>query len=79
MRNKIVSVYWQDIKVYYEDLDKLTPQMLTEGILIKETDEYVYLKDPETLSLTSMKNHPDKKPTLYYIPKSLITEIVYHE
>lgn len=75
--NDTVAVYWNDIFAYdekYNGSHKTTP-MLTEGILFKETDSYLLISNPETLNLLDAINHPEKKPLLYYIPKSMIDEL----
>lgn len=76
-KNDTVAVYWQDIFVYNEEYvgPKDTTPMLTEGILLEETDSYILIKNPETLNLRDVINHPVKKPSLYYIPKPMIEEI----
>jgi hypothetical protein len=78
MTNKSdVVIYWQDIRVYHDGSINNLTQMMTEGALVKETDEYVLVKNPETLNLDKVINHPEKKPLFYYIPKLFITEISY--
>ena len=71
-----ISIYWEDIKKYYSEEDVLEPtEMYTEGVLLKETKDYVLLQDPETINFNTVKNHPEKKPSLYAIPKGLIKKI----
>lgn len=75
--NDQIAVYWNDVFVYDEKYKQLREptKMLTEGRLIIETSTYIILDNPETLNLKTIKNHPEKKPLRYYIPKSMISEI----
>lgn len=71
-----VAVYWRDIKVYYDGGLHGPTTILTEGVLVRNRKNYLLLKNPETLLLDSIRNHPKKKPRFYWIPKSMITEVV---
>lgn len=75
--NDTIAVYWLDILAYdLKYTGKIMPTpMLTEGVLIKETDEYIIVDNPETLNLMNSTNHPQVKPKRCYIPKAMITEI----
>ncbi len=71
-----VAVYWNDVHKYRGEADRRLTKMLSEGTLIKETDRYIILKNPETITLTdSVHNHPQEKASFYYIPRSFITKI----
>lgn len=77
MKDKEIAVYWNDLRVYHDGgIHKPTPA-LTEGLLYRETNKYLLIKDPDTLLIDSIKNHPEKKPTFCYIPKTMITEVIY--
>lgn len=81
-KESIVGVYWDDIRVYYDSKIYNSTFAYTEGVLAKETKSYILIKNPETVIVNDgeTRNHPEKKPAFYYIPKSLITEIIfYHE
>lgn len=72
-----ISVVWRDI-VYIANMPKRDCSiMYSEGILYKATNSYLVLKNPETIKTHPLpiKNHPQKKPKYYMIPKSFITEI----
>jgi|SRR3989344_7799856 len=76
-KNDIIAIYWNDIFAYdntYTGLHRPTP-MVTEGILLKETNGYIIIDNPETLNIKKRQNHPYQKPTRYYIPKAIIEEI----
>jgi spore germination protein YaaH len=73
----IVAIYWNDVFLYNEDYKGkcLPTPMLTEGEISEETSRHIILKNPETLNMKDMCNHPEQKPEFYFIPKTLITEI----
>lgn len=77
----VIGVYWDDVRVYYDDGIYDSTFAYTEGILTEENKEYLLIKNPETVIVddTKTRNHPEKKPKFYYIPKSLITKIVFYE
>jgi len=73
----LIIVYWKDVFVYTDDYKGpfLPTPILTKGVLLKNTSGYIVLKEPQTLNMYDMCNHPEKRPLLYYIPKSAVTRI----
>lgn len=75
---KYVSIFWEDIRVYYRDEKHSTSFAFTEGYLFAETDRYLIIKNPETVLVGDrVRNHPEKKAKFYCIPRSLIKDITY--
>lgn len=77
----IIGVYWDDIRVYHDGGVYDSTFAYTEGFLAEENKDYFLIRNPETVIVNDEKtrNHPEKKPKFYYIPKSLITKIVFYE
>lgn len=72
-----VSVEWLDV-VRVVNMNRWTCSiMYTEGILERIQTDHIVLRDPETIRThpNPVKNHPEKKPTFYIIPKSFIKKI----
>lgn len=77
-----IGVFWKDI-VYFENgnmPDKCTI-IYTEGELFSVTPEAIVIKNPETIKIKTkeVRNHPDKKPRFYIIPKSFIVDIEFYD
>lgn len=74
--NKKVKVLWKDARLF-SPRNKIISlsSMQTTGLLCKEDEEHVFLKDPITINLETGKNHPEKSPTYYVIPKGMISSI----
>jgi hypothetical protein len=71
-----ISIYWEDVKKYYDKKEELVPSaMYTEGVFVGRTNDYILVKNPETINFNTLQNHPKKKPKLYAIPLVLIQEI----
>lgn len=75
--NDIVAIYWSSYSVYENDYrGKHVPKSyVTEGKLIRESEEYVIIQNPLTLDIDLGENAPTKIPNKYFIPKSVISEI----
>lgn len=80
-KETVVGVYWDDVRVYHNDGIYDSTFAYTEGILTEENKEYLLIKNPETVIVDDEKtrNHPKRKPKFFYIPKSLITKIIFYE
>lgn len=77
----VIGVYWDDVLVYHDNGIYDSTFAYTEGVLAEENKDYLLIKNPETVIINNEKtiNHPEKKPKFYYIPKSLITKIIFYE
>jgi hypothetical protein len=74
---KKIKITWLDILKYGPDTKSLIPTvMVTEGYLEKEDDEKVIISQSTTFNSRTNKNHPEKTPSFYFIPRGLIQEIV---
>lgn len=77
-----IGIFWKDI-VYFENgkIPKNPTKTYTEGKFYSQDSDVVVIKDPETTSLTSRgtRNHPERKPSFYIIPKRLITGVEIYD
>ena len=72
-----VEIIWEDI-VYMENSDRKEVSLMeTLGSIEMIGDEQIVVKSPNTKRIKPLpsKDHPEKKPTFYVIPKSLIQSI----
>ena len=74
-RQRPVSVYWTDIHAYSDNALHSPTQMYTEGTLVRSNQTYIVLADPETITISQVRNHPRRKPRFYCIPRALISSI----
>jgi len=77
--DKKISIDWIDVNKFYDGFDSEPTKMYTEGTLKKFNENYLIVEKPETINIIEMKNHPIKKPELYFIPLSLIMNIKDYE
>lgn len=70
-----ISIYWSDIKKYYGNEETKPTPMYTEGFFEMKKKNFIIIKNPETLNMEKLENHPTKKPKFYAIPLGLIKEI----
>ena len=71
------AVIWLDV-VHVGGLARSEcAQMYTEGVLHRIEKDHIVIKNPETIRVypAPVRNHPEKKPTFYIIPKSFIEKI----
>ena len=74
--NKKVKIIWLDILKYGSDTKNLVPTtMITEGYLVEEDKEKIIVSKPVTINKRTNKNHPEKNPNFYFIPRGLVQEI----
>ena len=70
-----IKVIWNDIKVFSPKNKRVTiSKMETIGFVEQDHEDYLTIKDPQTINILTGKKHPEKDPTFYFIPKSLIVE-----
>ena len=72
-----VTVTWNDISHIVNEPQYICAAMYTEGIVYSLKKDRIVLRDPETIRTYPLpiRNHPEKKPTFYVIPKSFVTNI----
>ncbi len=73
MNKKKVKIIWNDTTMYSpKNKEKSLSPMETIGLLEKEDDLYIVIKDPVTKRIGDGSEHPQKRPTFYLIPKGMI-------
>lgn len=55
--------------------DILPSQMQTVGLLEAEYDDYVLVKNPQTIKTKTGQKYPEKDPTFYLIPRGMIVSV----
>lgn len=72
-----VAVTWKDVTHIVDEPQYSCPIMYTEGVLYDVKRDHIVLHNPETIRTYPLpiRNHPEKKPTFYVIPKSFIMSI----
>lgn len=80
-KGEVIGIYWNDIFLYDENYSgqKNISSMYTEGDFVENIDGHILVHNPETINLTTSKNHPFKKPLTYSIPHGMITSIKRYE
>lgn len=73
---QIIRVQWNDAVLYSPKnrVTELTP-METTGILEREEEHFIIIRNPKTVRRTDGTSHPDKQPTFYFIPRGMIEKI----
>ena len=76
MTPKKITITWHDVRVYSPQQKQVSlSEMKTSGLLVKETEDFYFVKDPITVRVESGRPHPEEKPTFYLIPKSMAVSI----
>jgi hypothetical protein len=76
MMPKEVTITWNDVRVYSPQQKQISVSVMkTTGLLVNETEDFYFVKDPTTVRTESGKSHPEEKPTFYLIPKGMVGEI----
>ena len=86
MNNKLkkVKIYWTDAVIYSassvsKKLELKPTCKLTEGILLKESTEWIIIQNPRTITLEDGKRdareQKKRKATFLYIPRGMIEKI----
>ena len=77
MKKRQVGIHWRDLHAY-SDNERCEPtQAYTEGALVRSRANYVLIQNPETIVLNPLRNHPQKRPNFYYIPRALIVTMEF--
>jgi len=75
--NKKIEVIWEDAVIY--TIDSIIPQNLplikTKGILIKETEKYILLKNTKSTTNTRKEIKHKDTANFYFIPKGMIVKV----
>jgi hypothetical protein len=73
-----VKIIWNDTKMFSpKNKDIELSNMETIGFFETEHDDYFLIKDPITINMKTGKNHPEKNPTFYLIPKGMVNDVQY--
>lgn len=71
-----VKIDWNDIRVFSPKRREISlSKMETVGLVEKDHEDYLVVKDPLTINILTKKKHPEKNPTFYFIPKVLILKV----
>lgn len=80
-KNKLVKIYWNDAIIYGKSSDlKLNLQKkITEGELVKESKDFLIIKDPITVNYDiDLKRYvpfvKKRKITFFFIPTGMINK-----
>jgi hypothetical protein len=75
--NNAVKIIWNDAVVFSPHTKNVRlSRMETTGILEKDTEKYVIIREPKTIRQNGGKTHPDKTPNFYIIPRGMIISII---
>ncbi len=73
-----MKIIWNDAKLFSpKNKDIGLSKMETVGLIEEENALGVIVRDPKTINLATKKQHPEKQPTFYFIPKGMIKLIEY--
>lgn len=68
-----VKIKWTDAAVFSpKRKDIALSHMETVGFVEKDDKDYLIIKNPKTINLSTNKKHPEQDPTFYFIPKRMI-------
>lgn len=71
-----IHLIWTDARLVSPKSPEIeVSRMRTIGMLECETEAYYIIRDPETVNMRTGKAHPEKTPTFYFIPKTMVVEI----
>ena len=78
-----IKIMWKDVTNLDKENQKVISkqvcsQMYTEGIFLENHKHFLIIQNPETMRLspTPFKNHPEKRPMYYVIPKCAVTNLI---
>lgn len=80
MNENKVRIYWADAVIYKQEtrgkFDLKPTKMITEGFVLKEVKEGVYLKDPSSIYEETGKTvEKHAGSTFFFIPRGMIVKI----
>lgn len=76
MKNKKIKVKWVDAVLYGPSGQDEITEMKTSGILIRDSKDFLIIKNPKTTKIKTKKKHPKKgTPSFYFIPKGMVLKI----
>ena len=76
-KNKKVKIKWVDAVIYNPyGSQKNISKMETTGILLKDSNGFLWIKNPKTINIKTKEPHPkENDPTFFMIPKGVVTKI----
>lgn len=75
MIGSYVAIDWRDVRAYADDGLHDPTVAYTEGVLARESERYMTIRNPETLVMRDLRNHPKRRAAFCSIPKALIIRL----
>ena len=80
-KTKSIKVFWNDAVIYKDRVPLKLPPKITEGELVKKTDNYLIIKNPQTSIYSDADRiyipRIEPKHKFFFIPKGMIKKIKY--
>lgn len=75
-KERKVKIKWNDVSVFSPRKKEIAlSPMETIGLIERDEEDYLIVKNPKTTNLLTNKKHPERDPYFYFIPKGMIERV----